>query len=63
MFVDKLVYHKKNIKLFLDANGMKILADLLTVAHLHVTRAYVPTQVSTIITLRVVFINFSEECN
>ena len=46
MFIDKLVYHKKNIKLFLDAHGMKILVDLLALAHLHTTRAYVPTQVS-----------------
>ena len=45
MFIDKLLFHKKNIKLFLDANGMKILIDLLTLAHLHTTRAYVPTQV------------------
>lgn len=45
MFIDKLAYHKKNIKLLLDANGMKILVDLLSLAHLHTSRAYVPTQV------------------
>lgn len=48
MFIDKLLFHKKNIKLFLDANGMKILIDLLTLAHLHTTRAYVPTQTNVI---------------
>ena len=48
MFIDKLVFHKKNIKLFLDAHGMKILVDLLALAHLHTTRAYVPTQVHTL---------------
>lgn len=44
MFIDKLLYHKKNVKLFLDANGVKILLDLMTLAHLHTTRAYVPMQ-------------------
>ena len=29
----------------MDANGIKILVDLLTLAHLHITRATVPTQV------------------
>ncbi|XP_019858666.1 PREDICTED: dnaJ homolog subfamily C member 13 [Amphimedon queenslandica] len=48
MFIDKLVFHKKNIKLFLDAHGMKILVDLLAMAHLHTTRAYVPTQTNVI---------------
>ena len=44
MFIDKLLYHKKNVKLFLDANGMKVLLDLMTLAHLHTSRAYVPMQ-------------------
>lgn len=44
MFIDKLLYHKKNVKLFLDANGMKTLVDFMTLAHLHTTRAYVPMQ-------------------
>jgi len=48
MFIDKLLYHKKNVKLFLDANGMKILLDLMTLAHLHTTRAYVPMQTAAI---------------
>ena len=29
----------------MDANGIKVLVDLLTLAHLHITRATVPTQV------------------
>ena len=30
----------------LDVNGIRILVDLLTMAHLHTTRATVPLQVS-----------------
>ena len=45
MFIDKLLYHKTNIKLFLENNGIKLMVDMLTLAHLHTTRAYVPTQV------------------
>ena len=45
MFIDKLLYHKSNIKLFLENNGTKLMVDMLTLAHLHTTRAYVPTQV------------------
>lgn len=44
MFLDKLLYHKQNAKLFLDAHGGRILVDLLTLAHLHTSRAYVPLQ-------------------
>ena len=45
MFIDKILYHKANIKLFLENNGIKLMVDMLTLAHLHTTRAYVPTQV------------------
>ena len=45
MFIDKLLYHKANAKLFLENNGIKLMVDMLTLAHLHTTRAYVPTQV------------------
>ena len=44
MFVDKLLYNKRNVKMFLDANGVKVLIDLMTLAHLHTSRAYVPLQ-------------------
>ena len=44
MFIDKLLYHKKNVKMFLDSNGGRILVDLMTMAHLHTNRAYVPLQ-------------------
>ena len=45
MFIDKLLFHQKNVKLFLDASGVKLVVDLITLAHLHVSRAHVPLQV------------------
>lgn len=48
MFIEKLLHHKQNVKIFLDASGMKVLVDLVTLAHLHTSRAYVPTQTSAI---------------
>ncbi len=48
MFINKLLHHKKNVKLFLDASGMKIMLDLMNLAHLHTTRAYVPMQTAAI---------------
>lgn len=48
MFIDKLLHHKQNVKIFLDANGMRVLVDLVTLAHLHTSRAYVPTQTTAI---------------
>ena len=48
MFIEKLLHHKQNVKIFLDANGMKMLVDLVTLAHLHTSRAYVPTQTTAI---------------
>ena len=48
MFIEKLLHHKQNVKIFLDANGMKVLVDLVTLAHLHTSRAYVPTQTTAI---------------
>ena len=43
-----LLFHppvKKNVREIMDANGVKILVDLLTLAHLHTSRAVVPLQV------------------
>ena len=36
---------QKNVKEMMDVNGIKVLVDLLTLAHLHTTRAVVPFQV------------------
>lgn len=48
MFIDKLLYNKQNVKLFLDTNGVRVLVDLVTLAHLHTQRAYVPLQTSAL---------------
>ena len=41
-------YHRQNVKLFLDTNGVRVLVDLVTLAHLHTQRAYVPLQTSAL---------------
>ena len=48
VFLDSLLLNKKNVKEIVDANGVKILIDLVTLAHLHISRAYVPTQTNVI---------------
>eukprot|EP00731_Ephydatia_muelleri_P039137 Em1139g1a len=48
LFIDKLLYHKHNAKLFLDAQGVKVFIDILTLAHLHTSRAYIPTQTNVL---------------
>ena len=39
------VFFQRNVKEIMDAGGIKVLVDLLTLAHLHTTRATVPLQV------------------
>ncbi|KAH3718782.1 hypothetical protein DPMN_061589, partial [Dreissena polymorpha] len=48
MFLEKLILHPMNVKEIMDANGVKALVDLLTLAHLHITRATVPLQTNVI---------------
>ena len=36
---------QKNVKEMMDVNGIRVLVDLLTLAHLHTSRAVVPLQV------------------
>ncbi|XP_023933252.1 dnaJ homolog subfamily C member 13-like [Lingula anatina] len=43
-FLQKLILNKRNVKELMDAGGIKVLVDLLTLAHLHTTRATVPLQ-------------------
>jgi hypothetical protein len=40
-----LILLQRNVREIMDANGVKILVDLLTLAHLHTSRAVVPLQV------------------
>ncbi|RWS30301.1 dnaJ subfamily C member 13-like isoform X2 [Leptotrombidium deliense] len=48
LFLSKLILNERNVKELIDTNGLKILVDLLTLAHLHVNRAIVPTQTNVI---------------
>lgn len=38
LFLDKLILEKPNVKAVLDTNGIPVLVDLLTLAHLHISR-------------------------
>ncbi|KAG8009572.1 DnaJ-like protein subfamily C member 13, partial [Nibea albiflora] len=44
LFLNKLILNTKNVKEVMDSNGVRILVDLLTLAHLHTNRATVPLQ-------------------
>eukprot|EP01137_Pigoraptor_chileana_P031088 Opistho-2@1531 len=44
VFIHQLMLVEKNAKLFIDANGVRALVDLLTLAHLHTDRATTPMQ-------------------
>lgn len=48
LFLNKLILHQKNVKEIMDVNGIKVLVDLLTIAHLHTSRATVPLQTNVI---------------
>uniref|UniRef100_A0A674K734 DnaJ homolog subfamily C member 13 n=1 Tax=Terrapene triunguis TaxID=2587831 RepID=A0A674K734_9SAUR len=48
LFLNKLILNKKNVKDLMDSNGIRILVDLLTMAHLHTSRATVPLQSNVI---------------
>ena len=38
LFINKLILHRRNVKDIMDAAGVRILVDLLTLAHLHTSR-------------------------
>ncbi|KAL1130026.1 hypothetical protein AAG570_012969 [Ranatra chinensis] len=48
LFIYKLSLNQDNVKDILDCNGVTILIDLMTLAHLHKSRAVVPTQTNVI---------------
>ncbi|XP_046663118.1 LOW QUALITY PROTEIN: dnaJ homolog subfamily C member 13-like [Homalodisca vitripennis] len=48
LFIEKLILNKQNVKTLLDAHGVQTLLDLVTLAHLHTSRAVVPTQTNVI---------------
>ncbi|XP_063386094.1 dnaJ homolog subfamily C member 13 [Cydia fagiglandana] len=47
-FLSKLILHRRNVSEILEWNGIRILVDLMTLAHLHTTRATVPAQSNVI---------------
>ncbi|KAJ3648782.1 hypothetical protein Zmor_020558 [Zophobas morio] len=48
MFVSKLILHHRNVRDILESGGVRILVDLMTLAHLHISRAVIPTQTNVI---------------
>ncbi|XP_033101582.1 dnaJ homolog subfamily C member 13-like isoform X2 [Anneissia japonica] len=48
LFLNKLILNRRNVKELINANGIKVLVDILTLAHLHTSRATVPTQTNVI---------------
>jgi hypothetical protein len=38
LFINKLILHRRNVKDIMDAGGVRILVDLLALAHLHTSR-------------------------
>lgn len=48
LFINKLILHKRNVRELTDMGGIRILVDLLTLAHLHISRAVIPTQTNVI---------------
>ncbi|XP_026320399.1 dnaJ homolog subfamily C member 13 [Hyposmocoma kahamanoa] len=47
-FLSKLILHRRNVSEILEWNGIRILVDLMTLAHLHTSRATVPAQSNVI---------------
>lgn len=48
LLIEKLIMHKANAKEFIDAGGVTALVDMVTLAHLHTQRAFIPTQTNVI---------------
>ncbi|XP_065167125.1 dnaJ homolog subfamily C member 13 isoform X2 [Atheta coriaria] len=48
LFVNKLILHRRNVRDVLEAGGIRILVDMLTLAHLHTSRAMIPAQSNVI---------------
>lgn len=48
LLIEKFIMNKSNAKEFIDANGIVTLVDMVTLAHLHTQRAFIPTQTNVI---------------
>lgn len=48
LLLEKFMMHKSNAKELIDAGGVTTLVDMVTLAHLHTQRAFMPTQTNVI---------------
>ncbi|CAL4077534.1 unnamed protein product, partial [Meganyctiphanes norvegica] len=48
IFLNQLILEKTNVRDVVEAGGVRVLCDFLTLAHLHLTRAVMPTQTNVI---------------
>lgn len=48
LLLEKFIMHKSNAKDFIDSGGISTLIDMITLAHLHTQRAFIPTQSNVI---------------
>ncbi|XP_019866686.2 dnaJ homolog subfamily C member 13 [Aethina tumida] len=48
MFIHKLILHHRNVREIIDVGGVRIMVDMMTLAHLHTSRAVIPTQTNVI---------------
>lgn len=48
LFINKLILHHRNVRDILESGGVRTLVDLMTLAHLHTSRAVIPTQTNVI---------------
>lgn len=48
LLIQKFIMHRSNAEEFIDANGVTILVDMVSLAHLHTERATMPTQTNVI---------------
>ncbi len=48
LFLNKLILHRDNAAAVIGANGVRVLIDLLPLAHLHTNRAVVNSQTTAI---------------
>lgn len=48
LLLEKFILHKGNAKELIDAGGVTVLVEMVTLAHLHTQRAFIPTQTNVI---------------
>jgi len=48
LLLEKFIMYKPNAKDFIDAGGVEVMINMITLAHLHTQRAFMPTQTNVI---------------